>query len=146
MIDVVVDFAFVKTVVSARENVEPEGKQFFRNERRNAKTAGAVFRIRDRKIDLILADQRLKIIGDNRASTRSEDVADEENVHSWGAQKKRYLRELPTQAPSLTPRSTRGESSERLQASPWHPSDMPELAHRHLIRAGLHDIDYRINF
>ena len=45
----------------------------------------------------------------------------------------------------IDPYDGRGESSEHLQASPWH-RETPELAHQHLIRGGLHDIDYRINF
>jgi hypothetical protein len=95
-IQILVNLAFIKAMVPARENIQPESEQFFGNQRSNAKATSAVLGVCNGQIDVVLADQFTEMFGDDPSATRGEDIADKEDVHSTGmARRKRFLRELP---------------------------------------------------
>src|SRR6185437_5362494 len=48
--------ALVKAMIAAGENVESERKQLFSNGRRDAESAGAIFRVGDGEIDPMMSD------------------------------------------------------------------------------------------
>ena len=50
--------------------------------RRDAESAGRVFRVGDGQIDAIGLDDVLQVIGDDPPPGRGENIPDKENVHS----------------------------------------------------------------
>ena len=79
---VIEDLALVPDVIAGGQHVEPEREEVLGDRRRNAEAAGRILGIGDRQVDVIRRDDVLQVIGDDAAAGRSEDVADEENVHA----------------------------------------------------------------
>jgi len=69
--------ALVEAMVSASKNVESKREQFLGNERRNAKSAGAIFRVGDSQVDLIVGNQLLEVLRNNGAASGGKNIADE---------------------------------------------------------------------
>jgi hypothetical protein len=69
-------------MIAGGEDVQTEGEQLFGDGWSDAETTGCVFAISDGEVDAIGCLDVLKVVGDDVAAWRREDIADEEDVHA----------------------------------------------------------------
>jgi hypothetical protein len=77
------DLFFVPDVVAGGDDVGAEVEEFFGDGGCDAEAAGGVFAVDDKEIDGVSLEDVGEVLAYDVAAGRSEDVADEENVHLW---------------------------------------------------------------
>jgi len=77
------DLFFVPDVVAGGDDVGAEVEEFFGDGGCDAEAAGGVFAVDDKEIDGVSFEDVGEVLAYDVAAGRSEDVADEENVHLW---------------------------------------------------------------
>ena len=75
------DLFLVPDVVAGGDDVRAEVEELFGDGGRDAEAAGGVFAVDDEEVDGVGFEDVGKVLADDVAAGRAEDVADEENVH-----------------------------------------------------------------
>jgi hypothetical protein len=74
---------FVPDVVAGGDDMRTEVEEFFGDGGGDAEAAGGVFAVDDEEVDGVGFEDVGEVLAYDVAAGRSEDVADEENVHLW---------------------------------------------------------------
>jgi hypothetical protein len=77
------DLFFVPDVVAGGDDVGSEVEELFRDGGGDAEASGGVFAVDDEEIDGVGVEDVGEVLAYDVAAGRTEDVADEENVHLW---------------------------------------------------------------
>ena len=77
------DFLLVPDVVAGGDDVGTEVEELFGEGGGDAEASGGVFAVDDEEIDGVGFEDVGEVLADDVAAGRTEDVADEENVHLW---------------------------------------------------------------
>ena len=80
---VVEDFALIPDVVAGGDDVGAEIEEFLGERGRDAEAAGRIFTVDDEEVDGVGSKQVGQVGLDDAAAGGAEDIADEENIHSW---------------------------------------------------------------
>jgi hypothetical protein len=123
-------------MVAGSEDIESVAEQLVCKRRRNAESSCGIFGVCDREVNVLRIYDIAQMAGNQRSPGRGEDVPNEKKICQEKDQSKERTTE-PSRPPSFDPKLTRGESSARLQASPWRLSTGACSPARN--RAGLHD-------